>query len=119
VLDSDFQGIARAQDNGINHGPQDFLDNAVAVFDESVGDIVGGSTCFWTPTLANWSNVQTALSNQTTTFPSGTGAPGCFASSTRQIVVKANFQEHHQRASPVFLFIRERGTGDPAVVQIN
>lgn len=118
VLNSDFQGIQRAINNGITGGPQNYLDNSVAVYDGSHGDSVGSSTCFWTPTLAQWGNVQTALGSGTTSFPSSTGSPGCFSSSERQIVVKTSMQNNHGYSAPVFLFIRQRSTTDPAVVEI-
>ena len=115
AINGDFQGT----NSSVTTGVQPELDRAVNLFDGTTGDIVGGAKCFWTPLTSQWNNINAALGSGTTTFPSDTGAPGCWGGQTRQIVVKSSVQQHFQRSAPAFVFLRLRPSGgDPAVVSI-
>lgn len=104
------------------NGPDRELRNAADVFTGTIGDIVATSKCYWSPTFAQWQNVQAAIMSGTTTFPTGTGAPDCFQSTRRQIVHKTSIGLNTRGGvysnAPAFVFIRERGVNDPAVVSI-
>lgn len=119
LIPSQFYGAS----NGTTNGPTRPLNNSAKLFTGEVGDIIGGAKCYWSPTNSQWSKIQNALSPPTTSFPGGTGAPGCWSGQPRQIVYKAsvgtNVSNGNQyNNAPAFVFLRLRQATDPAVVQI-
>jgi hypothetical protein len=104
------------------NGPDQELRNSALVFTGEVGDIVGGSPCYWSPTTTQWTNIQAALKSQTKTEPTNVGIPSCYASVARQIVVKSsigvNTRGGDYSNAPAFVFLRKRKNNDPAVVEI-
>ncbi len=117
AISAEFQGT----DTSVTTGVSPELGRAVALFEGSVGDIVGGCKCMWSPTASEWGVISAALASGTTTSPpnSQTGAPGCYGDIPRQIVVKNSVEQHHSRNAPAFVFLRPREVGSqPAVVSI-
>lgn len=104
----------------IMDGPKPFLSNAVSIFTGTTGDIVGGATCYWSPTATQWTVVQQALSTNAAAFPANTGAPSCFVGN-RQIVYKTSVATNNRGGiyarAPAFLFIKS-GAGATSVIQI-
>jgi hypothetical protein len=100
------------------------LRNAAQVFTSEVGDIVGGSECYWSPTNSQWQKIQAALQSGTKKFPSGIGAPGCWQGQTRQIVYKSSIGLNisggtNYDAAPAIVSLRLRPQDTaPAVVEI-
>lgn len=123
IVDSGQVASNQRPSNGVE--PQ--LDNAVAVFTGLAGDIVGGSTCYWSPQNSEMTPIQAAFTSGTTTFPSGTLDPRCYytwgsgGGSQTQIVWKTSMPNNvlsgYQNA-PAFLFERQRSPTDPSVIQI-
>jgi hypothetical protein len=111
--------------SSVTTGVQDELNNAVSVF-TGAADFTGGSGCFWSPTYAQWQNIQAALNSGTTTFPYGNGDPGCYgrAPNGPQAVYLSSVGTSNRggqwAGAPAFLF--ERPSPSPtaaAVVQLN
>jgi len=95
---------------------------AVSLFNGTQGNSVGGSTCFFSPSLTDWTNIDAALQSETTTYPSipSGNDPGCFSKSSpsTQIVYKSSIGANTNKA-PAFVFERQRSSSsDPAVVEI-
>ena len=131
--------ITPAQFLGLNNpagqvqdGPEPALSNAAGVYARLVGDIVGGSQCFWSHTLAQWQTVQAALTSGQTNFPQNTGAPACYnsvAGMGPQIVIVGSVGQSTRggvfAGAPAFLFTRPRninpnnGPVPSAVVSVN
>jgi hypothetical protein len=115
--------ITSAQYNGINTaittGVSPELANAVALYTGAIGDIVGGSPCFFSPTSSGWSAILSAYNSQTSTVPSVTADPLCYGSD-RQLVWKASIGNNaNGSGAPAFVFERQKAAGNnPAVVQI-
>ena len=119
LVPSQFYGAS----NATTTGPERELRNAALVYSGDVGDIVGGASCLWSPTNAQWTVIQTALNSGTTDFPSSTaiGVPNCFADVPRQIVYKESISLNRSPGStsaPAFVFLRQRTQTDPAVISI-
>jgi hypothetical protein len=80
-------------------------------------DLVGGSTCYWSPTPAQWQVVVNAMNNPI--FPSGTGAPDCYAENA-QIVWRTDMPAnliYGSQGPPAFLLIRRLPSSEaPSVV---
>jgi hypothetical protein len=94
------------------------LDIATGVFTETSGDSSCNSLAFWTPTSAQWSNVQSAITSQTTSFPSNTGAPTYSSWSTQnQQIVYNTAVSTQSNGAPSFLFLRYRQSAVAAAVQ--
>jgi hypothetical protein len=115
LICSQYNGICAA--SGITTGVQPELTAAVPVFNTSVGDIVGGSACFFSPTPAGWTTIQQMLDSGTTTLTPVPYDPGCFSASTRQYVYKDSIDDT-AGGTPTFVFVRQRAATSPAVVDI-
>jgi hypothetical protein len=104
-------------------GPAQELQNSAKVFTGEVGDIIGGSKCYWSPTNAQWANIEAAFISGTKTEPANAGIPDCWSGKPRQIVDKASVGLNvsggaNYNQAPAFVFLRQRTKNDPAVVQI-
>jgi hypothetical protein len=94
------------------------LDIATGVFTGTSSDSSCNSLAFWTPTSAQWSNVQAAIASQTTTFPSNTGAPTYSSWSTQnQQIVYNTAVGTQSNGAPYFLFLRYRQSLVAAALQ--
>jgi hypothetical protein len=117
AINGNFQGP-----DGTTNGISPELDRAASLYRGQVGDIVGGAGCFWSPTNSEWTNIGNAWATNSTTFPSNSGAPSCYGSSStgRQILVKTGVENNHRPGytnAPAFVFLRPRpASGDPAVI---
>lgn len=127
---TEFQGLNSPQGQVLN-GVQPTLNNASSVYARVVSDFIGGSQCFWSPTLAQWQIVQSAFNSGTTIFPPGTGEPGCYRiiqGIEPQIVIVNSVGQSTRggiwAGAPAFLFTRSRnvnpldGPVPPAVVRL-
>ena len=119
LIPSQYPGVS----NGTTNGPNRELRNAAQIFTGEIGDIVGGTKCYWSPTYSQWLNIQAALQSATKKFPSNTGVSDCWRNLTRQIVYKASIGLNVSGGStyanaPAFVFLRLRQQNVPAVVQI-
>jgi hypothetical protein len=131
-----FHGVSTFQDliaqrnptqvasDGTTDGPVILIDNAAAVFSKQIADPTGGSCCYWSPFDWETEIVMAKLQTQTTTFPVGLLDPQCFCypdCSNSQIVVKSSMPLNtgqDKTNSPAFMFVRQRTSTQPAVVQI-
>ncbi|MGB6669786.1 MAG: hypothetical protein WBE73_15685, partial [Candidatus Acidiferrum sp.] len=86
--------ITSGQYDGINTaimtGVQPELNVAVSLFNGNQSDTVSGSPCFFSPTAADYTAIESAFLSGTTTVPQLNKDPGCYALSSpgRQIVIK-------------------------------
>ncbi|HEY6273046.1 MAG TPA: hypothetical protein VIX19_13785, partial [Terriglobales bacterium] len=92
------------------------LDLSVDVFLTRAGDFCG-ALAFWTPTSAQWTAVQSAISSKTTSFPAGTGAPvfGSWSTANQQILYDSAVGTQGNGA-PNFVFLAWRSNTQPAAV---
>jgi len=110
-------------------GIQPELDAAVTVFWDTSGggDLTHGCQGFWSPTNAQWTTINQALTNQDTTLPSNTGIPFTYNGHPEitQIVyfssVGLNTTVPGKQNAPSFVFVRKRdaNAGLPAVVRLD
>jgi hypothetical protein len=119
IVASQYAGI----NTGITTGTTPESDLAFALFAGTQSDTVAGSTCFFSPTAADWAAVQQALNSGTTQVPNlGTDDPGCYSGSTpsEQIIYRASIRNNASGSgAPAFLFERQKSQDtDPAVVEI-
>lgn len=106
-------------------GQQPELDRASAVFVGQTQDPTGGSQGFWSPTNAEWVQVQQLLSSGTTQMPDrSTTGMSFFYNGDRTITqivyfpsVPRNNRPNYDQA-PSFLFIRKRSPDAPAAVEM-
>ncbi len=92
------------------------LDLSVNVFTGSSARFCG-ALAFWTPTATQWTVVQNAINNPSTTFPSGTGAP-TFSSwpQSNQEIVYVSSVGTQSNGAPNFLFLIQRSPSQYAAV---
>jgi hypothetical protein len=93
-------------------------------------DIVGGAGCYWSPQyLREFVPIQNQYQTapDSTTLPTGLLLPVCYtqAGQSPQIVWRASMPNNIRSDSggiylnaPAFLFVRNRSSNDPAIVQI-
>jgi hypothetical protein len=109
-------------DTSVTDGQQPELSAAARVFG-STFDPSSGCQGFWSPTTAQWTVVNQALLNPSTTLPSGTGIPFNYNGQPQitQIVYFPIVGDNPNIPDfqPAFLFVRKRNTNQNAVVQIN
>ena len=115
IIPTQYDGINTSTTTGVN--PE--LNNAVALFTGTVGDIVGGSTCFFSPNAAAFAAIQNAYTTQATVVPTVANDPTCYGGN-RQLVWKTSVGNNaNGNGAPAFIFERPKtNSSDPAVVQI-
>ncbi|HVP53708.1 MAG TPA: hypothetical protein VMU45_01850, partial [Candidatus Eisenbacteria bacterium] len=100
------------------NGVQPELNDAVNVFTGLSGNVCN-ALAFWTPASTQWSNVQYAINNPSTTFPTGTGAPtynqNTWPTSQQQILYVSSVGTQGNGA-PNFLYLAQRNSTQNAAV---
>jgi hypothetical protein len=115
LICAQYDGVCST--GGPTTGVQPELGAAIPVFNTTIGDIVGGSGCFFSPNAAGWTTIQQMLASGTTVLTSVAHDPACYSVSTRQYVYKASI-DNTAGGVPTFIFVRLRSSTSPAVVQI-
>ncbi len=106
-----------ALNTSITTGVEPELDAAVNVFTDHDGGWCS-ALAWWTPTSAQWANVQAAINSGTTTFPSGTGAPTYSPSTwptSAQKILYVSSVGTQGNGTPNFLYLAPRTSGAAAV----
>ena len=106
-----------AFNTSITTGVQPELLSAANVFTRAGGNFCS-SLAFWTPTPTQWQAVQAAINSQTTTFPTGTGAP-VFGSSwpaSQQQILYVSTIGNQGNGAPNFLYLTMRNSNQPAAI---
>ncbi len=107
-----------ALNTSITTGVQPELNAAVNVFTDTNAGWCGALS-WWSPTSAQWSSVQNAISSGTTTFPSGTGAPtynsSVWPTSSQQILYVSSVGIK-SGGVPNFLYLATRTSSQAAAV---
>ncbi|MGB6683564.1 MAG: hypothetical protein WBH24_07935, partial [Candidatus Acidiferrum sp.] len=84
---------------------------------------VSGSPCFFSPTAADYTAIESAFLSGTTTVPQLNKDPGCYALSSpgRQIVIKNSIPNNvNGNGVPAFVFEKQKSSNsDPAVIAIS
>jgi hypothetical protein len=85
---------------------------------------VGGATCFFSPDLAGWQAIQSAMNNSTILVtPAVRHRPTCFTRpdpATQQFVYKRSISASNSESGgpPSFIFVRYKNPEEPAVIDI-
>jgi hypothetical protein len=97
-------------------GIQPQLDLSVNVFTGGAGRFCN-CLAFWSPTLAQWQTVQSAINSGTTVFTGGTGAPTFSAWLTQnQQILHVSAVGTKSDGRPNFLYLAYRNPTQPAAV---